>query len=315
VTYLVTGAAGFIGSHIIEELLDLKKTVIGFDNLSNGSMACIDYLKKHKNSNNFTFLKADITNLEECRHACKNIDYVIHEAALGSVPDSIENPLKYHSNNTTGILNLLTAAQENRVKRFIFASSSAIYGDNESLPLKENESPAPKSPYAVTKLTGEYYCNFFYANYGLETVPLRYFNVFGPRQNPNSQYAAVIPKFISMYQNNSAPKIDGDGLQTRDFIYVKTVAKINIEACENTDISFGTPINVACGEKISIVELSNLIKKLTNAPQPHTFGPNRIGDIKHSHADISKLNTFKTIQNSELSFEDALKQTILFPGF
>jgi UDP-N-acetylglucosamine/UDP-N-acetylgalactosamine 4-epimerase len=314
-TYLVTGAAGFIGSHIVEELLALNKKVVGFDNLSNGSIQTISFLKKHIHAKNFTFIEADITCLDSCRRACKNIDFVIHEAALGSVPDSIENPLKYHSNNTTGILNLLTAAKENNVKRFIFASSSAIYGDNTQLPLKESEAPSPKSPYAVTKLTGEYYCNFFNTHAGLETVSLRYFNVFGPRQNPNSQYAAVIPKFISLYKQNKAPKIDGDGLQTRDFIYVKTVAHINIEACENKNIELGKPINVACGETISIVDLSNLIQKEMKSSHTHSFGIERIGDIKHSHADITKLSAFECLKNDQLSFADALRETILFPRY
>ncbi len=311
--YLVTGAAGFIGSHIVEELLALNKDVVGFDNLSNSSLEIINQLKSHENGKKLHFIHADITHLEDCRRACLGVDFVIHEAALGSVPDSIENPLKYHSNNTTGILNLLTAAKENNVKRFVFASSSAIYGDNINLPLKESEEPSPKSPYAITKLTGENYCQFFHTQ-GLETVSLRYFNVFGPRQNPQSQYAAVIPKFIDLYKKDTAPQIDGDGSQTRDFIYVKTVAKINIEACDNNSIPLGKAINVASGNKISILELSTLLKEKTNSTKTHTFGPERAGDIKHSHANIDILKQFTCIQSDQDGFSEALSSTLLSSG-
>jgi UDP-N-acetylglucosamine/UDP-N-acetylgalactosamine 4-epimerase len=296
-TYLVTGAAGFIASNIVDQLLTQNAKVIGLDNLSTGFQENLDAIESHPNSQNFQFIKGDIRDLETCQKACKNVDYVLHLAALGSVPRSMEMPLLYDENNITGTLNMLIAAKDNKAKRFIFSSSSSVYGDTLVLPKTETMNPLPKSPYAISKITGEYYCKIFNESYGLPTIIFRYFNVFGPRQNPKSQYAAVIPKFITSFLENTSPTIFGDGEQTRDFTFVKNVVLANIKACEMDLTHCGKAINMGCGARISVNDLAANIKKITQSTAPIDYKPPRAGDVKDSLADIVRSQEWLGLTN------------------
>jgi UDP-N-acetylglucosamine 4-epimerase len=308
-TYLITGAAGFIGSNLVETLLSQTHTVIGMDNLSTGNEENIQYLKALPNAKNFTFIKGDIRDLDQCKLACKGVDYVLHQAALGSVPRSIEFPALYNDNNITGTLNMLIAAKEKNVKRFVFASSSSVYGDTPTLPKIETMIPAPKSPYAIGKLTGEYYCKVFWTAYGLPTVALRYFNIFGPRQSPTSQYAAVIPKFVSAYLKNDSPTIHGTGEQTRDFTFIENAINANLSACHASESAFGEAINVGCGDRISLNVLSDEIKKITQSTSLPIHTELRIGDVKDSLASIEKNTNLLNITH-RVSLSEGLEKTI-----
>jgi UDP-N-acetylglucosamine/UDP-N-acetylgalactosamine 4-epimerase len=309
-TFLVTGCAGFIGSHIAQYLLEHNaKLVKGLDNYLTGQKSNIDLLKQYPN---FEFLEYDICNLTDCIKACEGVNYISHQAALGSVPRSIKNPIHSHVVNADGFLNMITAARDANVKRFVFASSSSVYGDSTELPKVESRIGNPLSPYAVTKYTNELYASVFARNYGMETIGFRYFNVFGPRQDPNGQYAAVIPKFISSLLNNENPVIDGDGLQTRDFTFIENVVQINIKAMLNDNAESTNKIyNVAVGANFSVLEMYTEMQNLigTNFTASHT--ETRKGDIRNSLADITLAKTYLNYE-PKVSFKEGLKQTVSY---
>ncbi len=309
--FLVTGIAGFIGSHIGYTLLSAGHEVVGLDNLNTGFQENIDLLNAHQKKDAFRFIHGDIRDLECCRSACQSIDFVSHQAALGSVPLSIEKPLLYQDNNVTGTLNMLIAARDQKVKRFIFASSSSVYGNTPVLPKVETMMPNPLSPYAVSKLAGEYYCSTFYRAYGLPTIMLRYFNIFGPRQNANSQYSAVIPKFVTALLQKTPLIIYGDGEQTRDFTYVDNVVRANINSCLTaTEESFGKVINIGCGKRISINQLALSIQQLLGSTLPIQYEQARIGDVKDSLAAIEAADIYLNYTNSLTPLESGLTKTI-----
>lgn len=307
--YLVTGAAGFIGSNLVEELLNQGHEVIGFDNLSTGSRDNLTFVDQMPNGKRFRFIEADIRDLNQCHEACQDVDYVLHQAALGSVPRSMEHPALYNDNNITGTLNMLIAARDAKVKRFVFASSSSVYGDTPTLPKIETMIPCPKSPYAISKITGEYYCKVFWIAYGLPTVALRYFNIFGQRQSPTSQYAAVIPKFITAYLKNESPTIHGDGEQTRDFTYIKNAINANLAACHALPDAFGESMNVGCGSRISLNMLSGKIKEITQSTANPLYTPSRIGDVKDSLASNDKCNHLLQL-NNRVDMGEGLQKTV-----
>jgi len=284
--YLVTGGAGFIGSHIVDFLLNNGHKVRVLDNLITGNK---DNIKHHFNDSNFEFMYGDISNLDTCRNACKNIDAICHQAALGSVPKSVVDPLSSHNANVNGFLNILLAATENNIKRIVYASSSAVYGDNNELPKVEDKIGKPLSPYAITKYIDELYGKNFTEMYGLECIGLRYFNVFGPRQDPNGAYAAVFHKFISLIKANKQCLINGDGSYSRDFTYIENVVQANYNALTtlNTEC-FGNVFNIGAGGRITILEMYNTIKDILGSNLEPVLGPLRKGDIPHSNANINK---------------------------
>lgn len=307
---LVTGAAGFIGSHLVSTFLDMGHQVVGLDNFAGSHPDNLKHFDSHPHRDQFTFIKGDIRELSTCHKAVSGCTYVSHQAALGSVPRSIKEPELYHENNITGTLNMLLAARDAKVNRFIFASSSSVYGDTPTLPKHEAMPTAPLSPYAVGKLTGEAYCHAFYRAYGLPTVALRYFNVFGPRQNPHSQYAAVIPKFVTACRTGQPIMIYGDGEQTRDFIFVKNVVHANWLACTCDDTLLGQAINIGCGSRITVNTLATQIHKLIcgETPPNITYLPPRDGDIRDSLAAIDRLTTLGL--TTPFSLEEGLTETI-----
>jgi UDP-glucose 4-epimerase len=300
---LVTGGAGFIGSHICEALVEKGYHLTIVDNLSSGSLQNISYVLKHPE---VQFVQASITDLPSIKAHFKGVDFVFHQAAIASVPRSVDDPAASNETNITGTLNVLLAARDSGVRKVIYASSSAVYGDEPSLPKREDMLPDPQSPYALTKLAGEYYCSIFAKVYGLPTVSLRYFNVYGPRQNPNSQYAAVIPKFIQSISEGKAPIIYGDGEQTRDFAYVVDVVAANIRAAESDAEGI---YNIGCGKKISINDLSAIIlRKMGPDRVKPEYREERSGDIKHSLADINKARSFGYIPR--YSLEKGISETL-----
>lgn len=295
-TWLVTGAAGFIGSHLVEKLLSLNQEVVGLDNFSTGSkgnLAEVRTIVGPAAWKNFRFIKGDIRDLNTCKRACKQVDYVLHQAALGSVPRSIDDPITSNESNVTGSLNMLVAARDAKVKRFVYASSSAVYGDEPGLPKVEEKIGKPLSPYAVTKYTNELYADVFARCYGLETVGLRYFNVFGPRQDPNGPYAAVIPKWIAAMRNGEDIYINGDGETSRDFCYVANVVQANILAATTAGVTTRV-FNVACKERTTLNELFQVLRATLRPEYPRLrdarpkYHPFRSGDIRHSLAEISE---------------------------
>ena len=304
--YLVTGGAGFIGSHIVEELVARNQTVRVIDNLSTGN---IDNIAPYMNS--IEFLNDDIRDADAVDSAMKGIDFVLHQAALPSVPRSIADPITSNEVNINGTLNILWSAHKNKIKRFVMASSSSVYGNIDVSPKHEELKLSPESPYAVTKLTGELYARSFFNVYGLETVCLRYFNVFGPRQDPDSPYAAVIPIFVSEMDEGKSAPVNGDGSQTRDFTFVKNVVKANLLACEADKQIAGKAMNAACGGSISLLKLVELINKELDTDIKPTFRSNRAGDVMHSKAAIGLA---KELMNYEpdIDFEEGLKITIKF---
>ncbi len=283
---LVTGAAGFIGSHLVDALINLGHHVLGIDNYSNGKKETIDYLQSSENSKRFTFFEGDLRNSEFCNQIVADVDIIYHQAALGSVPRSINEPQLYFENNLGGMVNLLEAARKSSVKRFIFASSSSVYGDTPTLPKVETMPLNPKSPYAASKAAGEHYLSVYQSVYGLETIGFRYFNVFGPRQDPNSQYAAVIPKFFDQCLTNQDITINGTGEQTRDFTYIDNVVQFNLKAMTAPSAATGKVYNVGCNENISVIELAKKIKALCNSDTNFTYNDSRAGDVKDSLAGI-----------------------------
>ena len=283
--FLVTGGAGFIGSNLCEAITDMGYQARCLDNLSTGKQENVDILADRPN---YTFIKGDIRDLDTCMAACKGVDYVLNEAAWGSVPRSIEMPLLYEEINIRGTLNMMEAARQNGVKKFVFATSSSVYGDHPVLPKVEGQEGNLLSPYALTKRVNEEYAKLYKKLYGLDTYGLRYFNVFGRRQDPDGAYAAVIPKFIKMLLHDEVPTINGDGRQSRDFTYIDNVIEANLKACLASSEVAGNIFNVAYGGREYLIDIYyDLCKALGKNVEPH-FGPDRAGDIKHSNADISK---------------------------
>lgn len=285
---LITGGAGFIGSHICQYLLNNNvKFIRVLDNLSTGNKNNIQpFLDKF---DNIEFMWGDISNIETCRKACKDIDIICHQAALGSVPRSVSDPLSSHNSNINGTFNLLLSAKENGIKRFVYASSSSVYGDSKELPKVEDRIGNVLSPYALNKKVAELYADIFTKCYDMECIGLRYFNVFGPRQDPNGAYAAVIPKFIKLVKEGKSPTINGDGNFSRDFTYVDNVVGANILAMTTVNKEcFGEVFNIGAGGRVTILELFNIIKKIMKSDIKPIFGNKRVGDIPHSNADISK---------------------------
>ena len=281
--YLITGGAGFIGSNIVESLLNQGRSVRVFDNFSTGKRGNLQGIDKKAE-----IVEGDLRDASAVERAVAGVRYVLHLAAIPSVPRSVADPQLTNDANITGTVNLLVAARDARCQRVVFSSSSSVYGDTPTLPKREDMIPSPLSPYAVHKITGEYYCRIFWQLYGLETVSLRYFNVFGPRQDPQSQYAAVIPRFITAILAGRQPTIFGDGKQTRDFSHVDNVAAANLTACEAPKEALGESFNIACGGRITLLDLVDTINKIAGRNVTPKFDPPRPGDVLHSQADIGK---------------------------
>lgn len=303
-TFLVTGGAGFIGSHIVEELVRRGERVRVLDNFLTGKKENIASLEGL-----IELMEGDIRNLKTCQQAVSGVDYVLHQAALPSVPRSLEDPLFTHDINVNGTLNLLWTSRQARVKRFVFASSSSVYGDDLRLPQREGNEGRALSPYALSKQVGEKYCQIFAHVYGLETICLRYFNVFGPRQDPFSQYAAVIPLFMSRTLAGERPLIYGDGEQSRDFTYVANVVEANLQAIEAPAEAMGGVFNIACGERTTVNSLAREISRLARVTIEPEYTDPRPGEIRHSFADIARAKRFLGYEPM-VSFLQGLKMTL-----
>lgn len=307
-SFLVTGGAGFIGSNIVEYLLKYgAKKVRVFDNLATGRLS---NLKAFENNPAFEFIQGDLRNLNDCRKACVEIDFVSHQAALGSVPRSIHEPWNTNDVNVGGFVNILTAAKDAWIKNLVYASSSSVYGDEQSLPKTEEKIGKQLSPYAVSKYTNELYADVFHKVYGMHVIGLRYFNIFGPKQDPQGQYAAVIPLFVSKIMNREEVYIDGDGEQTRDFTFVENAVQANIRAmlCEKND-AFGNIFNIAVGQNFSVNQLYKGIQELLNSDHPATYRETRKGDVRNSLADISKAQKLLGYQ-PQFDFKKGLALTV-----
>ncbi len=304
--FLVTGGAGFIGSNLCEALLNKGYKVRCLDDLSTGKQENVDIFKDNPD---YTFIKGDVKDLNTCLEACDGVSYVMHEAAWGSVPRSIEMPLFYEENNIRGTLNMMEAARQKGVKKFVYASSSSVYGDHPVLPKKEGQEGNLLSPYALTKRADEEYGKLYYKLYGLDTYGLRYFNVFGRRQDPEGAYAAVIPKFIKLLLNDERPTINGDGQQSRDFTYVENVIEANLKACKAPSEAAGEVYNIAYGGREYLLDLYNSLCSALGKDIEPIFGPERPGDIRHSNADISKAKE-KLGYSPEYDFERGIKEAI-----
>lgn len=283
--FLVTGGAGFIGSNLCEAILSMGYQVRCLDNLSTGK---IENINAFLDNSRFEFIKGDIRDYEACKEVCEGVDYVLHQAAWGSVPRSIEYPLLYEDINIRGTLNMMEAARQNGVKKFVYASSSSVYGDEPNLPKREGKEGKLLSPYALTKRTDEEYGMLYTKLYGLDTYGLRYFNVFGKRQDPNGAYAAVIPKWIKQLLNDETPVINGDGKQSRDFTYIENVIEANLKACLATSEAAGEAYNIAYGGREYLIDIYHSLTKALGKDIEPVYGLDRKGDIKHSNADISK---------------------------
>lgn len=303
---LVTGGAGFIGSNIVEELLEKGHLVRVMDNLSTGKMSNLEGM----GIENFELMRATITDMETVKKAVKDIEIIFHEAAMVSVPRSVEDPRSNNEANITGTLNLLAAARDAGVERVVYASSSSIYGDTGSGFNKESMPANPQSPYGLSKYAGERYCQLFHSLYGLKTISLRYFNVYGPRQDPGSEYAAVIPRFIAAMVKGQPFKIFGDGSQTRDFTFVKDVVKANM-LCMEAKKGFGDFFNIACQKKTSLNELVKALNKITGKGAAPEYAERRPGDILHSAADITKAREALGYSPS-YTLEQGLKETVQY---
>ncbi|HET55153.1 MAG TPA: SDR family oxidoreductase [Ignavibacteria bacterium] len=305
--YLVTGGAGFIGSNIVEALVEKGEEVRVLDNFSTGRR---DNLTSFMDK--IELFEGDVRSYHIVHEAVNGVDYILHQAALPSVPRSVKDPVTTNEVNVNGTLNILNAAKDAGVKRVVFASSSSVYGDLDVLPKTEDMLPKPLSPYAVSKLAGEKYCQVFTQMYGLETVCLRYFNVFGPRQDPTSQYSAVIPKFITMIKNDKPPTIYGDGEQSRDFTFVENVVQANLLACGNCaeDLS-GEVFNIACGKRVTVNKLVESVNEIMGTSVKPQYAEPRIGDVKHSLANIRRAQQILTYEPS-CQFNEGIKLTIEF---
>lgn len=310
---LVTGAAGFIGSNLCEILLKIGATVVGLDNFATGHSINIEVFN---GDSNFAFIEGDICDFETCKKAVSGVDYVLHQAALGSVPRSISDPITTNSVNIGGFLNMLEASKQEKVKRFVYAASSSTYGDSESLPKIESQIGKPLSNYAITKYVNELYAEVFYKTYGLETIGLRYFNVFGRKQDPNGAYAAVIPKFVGQLMQHESPTINGDGSNSRDFTYIDNVLQMNLLAITTRNKeAINQVYNTAYGNRTTLLELGVKLKeylsdfdsKIADIPVLHR--ENRIGDIPHSLASIEKAEKLLNY-NPQFSFEKGLKEAV-----
>jgi nucleoside-diphosphate-sugar epimerase len=299
--YLVTGGAGFIGSNIVEELVRRGERVRILDNFSTGKRENIAPFL-----GDIQLIEGDLRHLDTVRQAAKGVDYILHQGALPSVQKSIDNPLDTDEANVRGTLNLLVSARDAGVKRVVYASSSAIYGDSPTLPKTEDMKPAPLSPYAVSKLAGEHYGQVFCQVYGLETVALRYFNVFGPRQDPTSQYAAVIPTFVTAMLRGEQPVIYGDGEQSRDFSYVTNVVQANLLAATVPGVG-GQVFNIACGQRYTLLELVAAINRILGMDVTPVHTAPRVGDVRHSLADIARAREMLGYQ-AEVEFEEGLRR-------
>tara|TARA_Y100001958_G_C21214691_1_gene540169 strand:+ start:669 stop:1652 length:984 start_codon:yes stop_codon:yes gene_type:complete len=310
---LITGGAGFIGSNLCEVLLNKGNKVVCLDNFSTGKR---ENILEFFEDTNFILIEGDIRKLEDCLKATKDVDYVFHQAALGSVPRSIKDPITSNDVNVNGFLNMLVAARDNKIKRFVFAASSSTYGDSESLPKVEDIIGKPLSPYAITKYVNELYADFFSKTYGLETIGLRYFNVFGKKQDPNGAYAAVIPKFINQLMKGESPIINGDGNYSRDFTYIDNVIQANLLSIVTSNSkSINTIYNVACGERKTLNDLIRYLKEYLSEFDSKIsdidviYGSKREGDIAHSHASIDKAKE-NLNYNPEFSLQIGLKRTV-----
>lgn len=304
--FLVTGGAGFIGSNLCEAILNLGCKVRCLDDLSMGKQKNVDIFLDNPN---YTFIKGDIKDFDTCMKACEGIDYVLNEAAWGSVPRSIEMPLFYCGNNIQGTLNMLEAARQCGVKKFVYASSSSVYGDEPNLPKKEGREGNLLSPYALTKRCDEEWAKQYTRHYGLATIGLRYFNVFGRRQDPDGAYAAVIPKFIKLLLNGQIPTINGDGKQSRDFTYIENVIEANLKACLAPEEASGEAFNIAYGGREYLIDIYYGLTKALKVDVEPNFGPERAGDIKHSNADISKAKKLLDYE-PEWSFDRGIDAAI-----
>lgn len=321
--WLITGVAGFIGSNLLEELLSLGQTVVGLDDFSTGHEYNLHEVERSVDSDNwkrFSFIKGDICNYSDCQNAVDGVSYVLHQAALGSVPRSIENPIKTNAANITGFLNMLEASRLEKVKSFTYAASSSTYGDHPDLPKVEEKIGNPLSPYAATKLVNEIYAGVYARTYGFKTIGLRYFNVFGARQDPNGAYAAVIPKWTQALIENKEVMINGDGLTSRDFCYVANVVQMNLLSANAKDEYKNNVFNVAVGDRTSLNELFGLIQnsllrhEVSNKAVP-IYQDFRAGDVKHSQADITKacdLLDYKPSHNISQGIDDAMAWYINF---
>jgi UDP-N-acetylglucosamine 4-epimerase len=310
---LVTGGAGFIGSNLCEALLNNGNKVTCLDNFATGKRKNISHLQSNPK---FTLIEGDIRNLTDCQKACNGVDYILHQAALGSVPRSINDPITSNDVNVSGFLNMLVAARDAKVKRFVYAASSSTYGDSTSMPKVEDVIGKPLSPYAITKYVNELYADIFSKTYGLETIGLRYFNVFGRKQDPNGAYAAVIPKFVMQLMKHESPTINGDGSYSRDFTYIDNVIQMNLRAISsNNDAALNTVYNVAYGERTDLNELVGLLKKYLSEFDPKiaqveiNYGPNRQGDVPHSLASIDKAKSLLGY-HPEYNIEMGIKEAI-----
>ena len=304
--FLVTGGAGFIGSNLCEALLDMGYKVRCLDDLSTGKRENIELFITNPN---YEFIEGDIKDLSTCMKATEGVHYVLNQAAWGSVPRSIEMPLFYSANNIGGTLNMLESSRVNGVKKFVYASSSSVYGDEPNLPKTEERVGKLLSPYAVTKRTNEEWARQYTINYGLQTIGLRYFNVFGRRQDPNGAYAAVIPKFIKLMLSGEAPTINGDGKQSRDFTYIENVIEANLKACRAGEEAGGEAFNIAYGGREYLIDIYEVLKEALGVKLDPIFGPDRKGDIKHSNADISKARKMLGY-DPQYNFERGLNEAI-----
>ncbi len=310
---LVTGAAGFIGSNLCEALVDIGSTVVGLDNFATGHKKNLSVLLENSN---FTFIEGDIRNLEDCHKACQGVDYVLHQAALGSVPRSINDPITSNDVNVSGFLNMLVASRDAGVKRFVYAASSSTYGDSKTLPKVEEKIGKPLSPYAITKYVNELYADNFKKSYDLDTIGLRYFNVFGRKQDPNGAYAAVIPKFVMQFMKHESPVVNGDGSFSRDFTYIDNVIHMNMCAIvTDNEEALNTVYNTAFGERTTLNELTTLLKDYLSQYDSAignvevAYGPERKGDVPHSLASIDKAKKMLSY-NPKFDMKSGLKEAV-----
>lgn len=305
-TFLVTGGAGFIGSNLCEAILNLGYKVICIDDFSTGLEKNVEIFKDNPN---YRFVEGDIKNYDICLEVTKGVDYVLNQAAWGSVPRSIEMPVFYCMNNIVGTINMMEASRQNRVKKFVYASSSSVYGDEPNLPKIEGREGNLLSPYALTKRCDEEWGKQYTQYYGLDTYGLRYFNVFGKRQNPDGAYAAVIPKFIRMLLNDEQPVLNGDGKQSRDFTYIENVIEANLKACLASSEAAGQAYNIAYGGREYLIDVYYHLVEALKIDKMPCFGPERVGDIRHSNADISKARKFLGY-NPDYNFQQGLQEAI-----